>query len=289
MIRGIYLQYKLIKEYIMQLSLTNSRDKIKAYIENNAAKFDFTALFKMLYNLGYALNDIKFISSESLRSPNSYIENIEFKHESIDIHINDINTADFLNKLKCLNNYDYRLGIFFSSLISKIIFEYTTSVYPEGKDLINNYYDNGNSTIAPDDANLKSFAFIYSFIENLFSEYNTTIFLKSEGIFEKIDTCTLGTSLLDENCIVGNIIERHKEFIVIRFITETFIDAYEYEMIQRRLEIFKKYFFNIMDSICIITENQITDEDLYSILPINLEESSVLIQNLVRLNKAVLK
>jgi len=181
------------------------------------------------------------------------------------------------------------LDSFFKDLISKIIFEYTTSVYPEGKEVINKSYKNGDSIIAVDDVNLKSYAFIYSYLERLFSEYNIVIYKQQELVKADSKSCTLGSCPLDENAVLGEAIENFKEFIVIRFITENLISHTELNLISQRLKTFKNYFHKILDKICVIIENQITDEELYSILPIELNSTSRLIQNLVRLNKTIMK
>ncbi|MCP4176313.1 MAG: hypothetical protein GY756_00935 [bacterium] len=269
--------------------ISKNNSEIKSYIQNNAANFDFTALFKLLKKMNYSLNNIRFTASESLKSPVSYIDAINFYDEFVDVKCNEIFIASFLYDIKNMKNCDHRISNFFSKLISKILFEYITSVYPEGKEIINEYYDEGNSIISAADVNLKSFAFIYSYLENLFSEYNLVIYLKDEIVESNNQGCQLGYSQLDKYTSLGDNIENFKEFIVLRFITENFIDYEEIDLINQRLKIFGGYFYDILDSICIITENQITDETLYSILPIEINNHSVLIHNLVRLNKTVIK
>ncbi|MCP4100667.1 MAG: hypothetical protein GY750_04480 [Lentisphaerae bacterium] len=251
-------------------------------------KFDFMALFKLLDKISYPLDSIEVIPTNSLKSQEAVIETVEFlESNKIRIHVNDINAAAFMDFLKTDFKYNYKLHVFFNILISNLLLTYNSTLYFEGKSHLKDSFQEGESLIAREDINVKSYSFIHSFLARLYSEYTVYIYRKNEFVATRLNHCKVGSMDLNGACILGDYKNIKKKFFVIRFITELPLNEIEKKEIMQRKEMFKKEFSKNLDEINIIFENLITDEDLYTTLPEKITDDTILIQSLVRIHKEV--
>ena len=251
---------------------------IKQYIEDNAYKFEFTALLNLLRKIGYSLNDVQFIPLDSLSSQIAYINSVDFFENKVRITVSDLFIADFLNKVEYETNYNPELKFFFILLFEKLLFNLNMSVYPEG------YYNNISDFLCTrDDIYIKSYSFLYNYLKHLFSDYDTFIYLKDEAIDEYFQLVILGKSKLESENILGGCKRIMKTFIVIRIITESKLSDREEAEIKSKLNRFLIEFSPILSEINIILNNYILDQSLYSIIPFRLTHNSFLLQSINRI------
>lgn len=267
----------------MYSPLTTKHISIKEYITQNAMKFNFMTLLKLFERIEYPLEKIEIMPTNSLKSSEALIDGVRFiSDDKVRVYVNDVNAAVFMDFVKTEFKYNYRLHKFFNTLLSGILLNYNTALYFEGRPNLKESFQNGDSLVAIDDINAKSYAYVFSFLERLYSEYNVSIFRASKPVATRAIQCELGTSRLDGNCVLGAFKNVNKIFYLVRFITEVPLYPLELEEIMERKELFKEAFKDDLDEINIIFENLITDTDLYSKLPLTMTSSTILVQGLVQ-------
>ncbi|UDQ98178.1 hypothetical protein AAEX28_14500 [Lentisphaerota bacterium WC36G] len=282
-----------INSHASQQNDKNSElEKAKKYIEKNAMKFDFIALFKLLEKIGYYIEtDVEFVLHPSLESAEAYIQKVYFAdnlHKAF-VYLNDYQMAFFLDEIK--NEYEenyHSIVKFFITLFNEMLRASNKVMFP---DAINgefkNAFKDGDSLISLNDGNLKSFSFIYNFLKQLFSDYYTVIFEHNQRLRIELEGVVLGDSLLNYHCYLGSSKRVVKLVVCLIIMTENALTKKEIIEIKERLNIFCKFFKNCLNEINIIIKNFVTDTDLYTIFPVELSYDKILLQKIYNVAKEV--
>ena len=257
----------------------------KKYIENNAMKFDFIALFKILEKIGYYIDsDIQFVLYPSLESAEAYIQKVYFADNlhKVFVYLNDHQMAYFIDEIK--NDYEdnyHSIVKFFISLFNEMLRASNKVMFP---DALNGEfkatYKEGDALISLNDGNLKSFSYIHCFLEQLFSDFRTVIFEHNHKVDINLEGVILGQSYLNNRCFLGNYQKTTKIVICVVIMTENALSKREMVEVDRRLKIFCKFFKSCLNEINIIIKNFVTDIDLYTIFPVDLKSEKILLQKI---------
>ncbi len=257
----------------------------KKYIEDNAIKFDFIALFKLLEKIGYYIDsDIEFVLYPSLESAEAYIQKVYFADNlhKVFVYLNDHKMAYFIDEIKNEYEDDYHSIVkFFIALFNEMLRASNEVMFP---DALNGEfratYKNGDALISLNDGNLKSFSYIHSFLEQLFSDFRTVIFEHNHKVDIDLDGVILSESYLNNHCFLGSYQKITKIVICVVIMTENSLSKHEFREVNRRLKIFCKFFKSCLNEINILIKNFVTDIDLYTIFPINLTSEKILLQKI---------
>lgn len=279
-------------EDIYEAAEQNSIATAKKYIEENAMKFDFIALFKLLEKIGYYIEtDIEFVLYPSLESAEAYIQKVYFADNlhKVFLYLNDHQMAYFLDEIK--NTYEdnyHSIVKFFVALFNEMLKASNKVMFP---DAINGEYKTtfkgGDSLISLNDGNLKSFSYIHCFLEQLFSDYRTVIFEHGHLVDVSLDGVVLGASLLNHHCYLGSSKSTRKIVVCVVIMTENALTKHEIKEVKRRLGIFCKFFDHCLSEINIIIKNFVTDFDLYTVFPVKLTYDKILLQKVYDIEKEI--
>ena len=270
----------------------SSIETAKKYIEENAMKFDFIALFKLLEKIGYYIEtDVEFVLYPSLESAEAYIQKVYFADNlhKVFLYLNDHQMAYFLDEIK--NNYEdnyHSIVKFFIALFNEMLKASNKVMFP---DAINGEYKvtykNGDSLISLNDGNLKSFSYIHCFLEQLYSDYRTVIFEHNQLVDVFLEGVVLGESLLNHHCYLGNSKNTTKVVICVILMSENALNKSEITEVKRRLGIFCKFFEHCLSEINIIVKNFVTDWELYTVFPVKLSYDKILLQKVYDVKKEI--